>query len=180
MIKVAIIGTGNISPLHIKGYLQFPERCKIVALVDIYPEKAQSKKENFQLDCDVYDSHMELLGRTDIDLIDICTPPFTHCEIATDFLKDGKNVLIEKPMAASLEECDMINTEAQKSGKLLSIISQNRFNNPIWKLKKLLDTGIIGKIHHTQIDSLWWRGHCYFDLWWRGSWSKTRRRSTAS
>ena len=63
MIRVAIVGTGGISHAHIKGYLQFPERCKIVALVDIVPEKAQRVKEQYQLDADVYDDHQKILPR---------------------------------------------------------------------------------------------------------------------
>ncbi len=172
MINVAIIGTGKISPMHIGGYLKFPKRCKIVALVDIYPEKAKQKKAEYKLDCEVLDSHKKLLGRKDIDLISICTPPYVHCEIAKDFLDDGKNVIIEKPMAASLEECDIVLEAAKKSGAVLSVISQNRFKNSIWKLKKMIESGVAGKVLHAQVDSFWWRGHCYYDLWWRGTWEK--------
>ncbi|MDD4316511.1 MAG: Gfo/Idh/MocA family oxidoreductase [Clostridia bacterium] len=172
MINIAIIGTGKISPMHIEGYLKFPKRCKIVALVDIYPEKAEQKKKEYKLDCEVLDSHKKLLGRKDIDLVSVCTPPFVHCEIAKDFLDDGKNVIIEKPMAASLDECDIILEAAEKSQTVLSVISQNRFRNPTWKLKKMLESGIAGKILHVQVDSFWWRGHCYYDLWWRGTWEK--------
>lgn len=172
MINVAIIGTGNISPMHIKGYLKFPKRCRIVALVDIYPEKAEKKKKEYKLDCEILDSHKKLLGRTDIDLVSICTPPYVHCEIAKDFLDDGKNVIVEKPMAASLEECDIVLDAAKKSGRVLSVISQNRFRNSTWKLKKILESGIAGKVLHAQADSFWWRGHCYYDLWWRGTWEK--------
>lgn len=172
MINVAIIGTGKISPMHIKAYLEFPKRCKIVALVDIYPEKAEQKKKDYNLDCEILDSHKKLLGRKDIDLISVCTPPYVHCEIAKDFLEDGKHVIIEKPMAASLEECDTILEAAKKSQTVLSVISQNRFRNPTWKLKKILDSGIAGKVLHAQVDSYWWRGHCYYDLWWRGTWEK--------
>ena len=57
VIRIAIVGTGNISHAHVKGYLEFPDRCKIVALVDIVPEKAQRMKETYQLDADVYDDH---------------------------------------------------------------------------------------------------------------------------
>lgn len=172
MMNIAIIGTGKISPMHIEGYLKFPKRCKIVALVDIYPEKAEQKKKEYKLDCEILDSHKKLLGRKDIDLISVCTPPFVHCEIAKDFLDDGKNVIIEKPMAASLEECDMILEAAKKSQTVLSVISQNRFRNPTWKLKKMLESGIAGRVLHAQVDSFWWRGHCYYDLWWRGTWEK--------
>jgi predicted dehydrogenase len=51
-------------------------------------------------------------------------------------------------------------------------VAQNRFRDPIHHLKKVLDTGLIGKVVHAQIDSLWNRGHSYYDLWWRGTWEK--------
>lgn len=173
MIRVAIIGTGNISPAHIRGYLAFRERCKIVALCDIYPEKAERKKQEFGLqDATVYASHKEMLAREDIDLVSICTPPYVHAEIAIDFMNAGKNVLVEKPMAASLEECDrMIETEG-RTGMCMGVIAQNRFTNSVMKLKQVLDCGKIGRVLHAQVDSFWWRGHCYYDLWWRGCWAK--------
>jgi predicted dehydrogenase len=172
MIRVAIVGTGNISQAHIMGYLQFPERAKIVALVDIVPEKAVEKAKRFGLDCEVFDDHQAILHRDDIDLVDICTPPYVHAQIAINALNSGKNVLVEKPMAASLEECDQMIAAAQKSGKLLSSIAQNRFRTPIANLKRVLDSGLAGAVRHVQVDSFWWRGHCYYDLWWRGLWSK--------
>jgi predicted dehydrogenase len=173
MINVAIVGTGSISKEHIKGYLQFPDRCKIVALVDIYPEKAEEKKKTFNLEyTDIYDDHKKILYRNDIDLIDICTPPYVHAEIAINSLNAGKNVLCEKPMAASLEECDAMLEAAKRNNKLLSIVAQNRYRTAFMKLKKTLDSGLAGDIVHAQIDSLWWRGHSYYDLWWRGTWEK--------
>ncbi len=172
MIRVAVVGTGNISQAHIAGYLSFPDRCKIVALVDIVPKKAAEKAKRFNLDCEVYDDHHSILGRDDIDLIDICTPPYVHAEIAINALNSGKNVIVEKPMAASLQECDRMIEAAKKNGKLLSPIAQNRFRAPVANLKKVLDAGLAGPVRHVQVDSFWWRGHCYYDLWWRGLWSK--------
>ena len=173
MLRVAIVGTGNISPNHIRGYLEFPDRCKIVALVDIYPEKAEEKKKRFGLtDAQVYDDHHKILDRDDIDLVDVCTPPYVHAEIAINSLKAGKNVLVEKPMAASLEECDAMRKAQKESGKLLTVVAQNRFRTGYMNLKKVLDAGLAGDIVHAQADSFWWRGHCYYDLWWRGTWEK--------
>lgn len=172
MIRVAIIGTGNISAAHIEAYLQFPERCKITALCDIFPEKAEKKAQQYGLEVCIADSHKKLLLRDDIDLVSICTPPYCHGEIAVDFLNHGKNVLVEKPMAASLEECDQMIQARDKSGKVLGVIAQNRFRDPIWNLKEVLKSGRIGKVLHAQVDSFWWRGHCYYDLWWRGLWEK--------
>lgn len=172
MIRVAIVGTGNISHAHVQAYLQFPERCKIVALVDIIPEKAQAMKEKYGLEADVYDDHQKILPRTDIDLVDVCTPPYVHASISINSLRSGKNVVCEKPMAASLEECDAMLRARDESGKVLSIIAQNRFRQPIADLKALLDSGLAGPVRAAQVDSFWWRGHCYYDLWWRGTWEK--------
>ena len=133
MIRIAIVGTGGISHAHIKAYLQFPDRCKIVALVDIVPGKAQRVKEQYGLDAEVFLDHQEILGK-DIDLVDVCTPPFVHAQISIHALESGKNVVCEKPMAASLEECDAMLKARDESGKTLSIIAQNRFREPVRNL----------------------------------------------
>ncbi|GHV92635.1 oxidoreductase [Spirochaetia bacterium] len=173
MLNVAIIGTGNISRLHLEAYLAFPDRCAITHLVDIYPEKAEQKKLDFKLpNAKVFSSHKDILNDPSINLVSICTPPYVHAEIAIDFLKAGKNVIVEKPMAASLEECDAMIKAARESGKIFSPIAQNRFRDPIMNLKTVLDSGKIGKVVHAQVDSFWWRGHSYYDLWWRGTWEK--------
>lgn len=172
MVRVAIVGTGNISRAHIEGYLQFPERCQIAALVDIVPEKAREKAAEYGFQCDVYDDHRQILDLGDIDLVDVCTPPYVHAEIAINAMNSGKNALVEKPIAASLEECDRMLEAAGRNRVLLSSIAQNRFRSPIANLKRLLDSGLAGDVKHAQVDSFWWRGHCYYDLWWRGLWSK--------
>ncbi|MBQ9306365.1 MAG: Gfo/Idh/MocA family oxidoreductase [Clostridia bacterium] len=172
MIQVAIIGTGNISHAHIHAYLLFPERVHIAALVDIIPGKAEKVKKQYGLDCDCYLDHHNILTRPDIDLVDCCTPPYVHAEITINALHSGKNALCEKPMAASLEECDAMIRARDASGKKLSVIAQNRFRKPIRDLKALLDSGIAGPVRACQVDSFWWRGHCYYDLWWRGTWEK--------
>ena len=171
MIRVAIVGTGGISHAHIHAYLQFPDRCKIVALADIIPGKAQRVKEQYGLEAEVFTDHRDLLGM-EIDLVDVCTPPYVHAEITINALRSGKNVVCEKPMAASLEECDAMLRARDESGKKLSIIAQNRFREPIRNLKALLDSGIAGKVRHATINSFWYRAHCYYDLWWRGTWEK--------
>jgi UDP-N-acetyl-2-amino-2-deoxyglucuronate dehydrogenase len=172
LINVAIIGTGNIASQHIEGYLAFPKRCKIEALVDIYPEKVVKQVAKYGLNVAIFDSHKALLDRPDIQLVSVCTPPYTHAGIAIDLLKAGKEVIVEKPMAASLAECDLMIQAAEDSKRVLSVIAHNRFKTPVMKLQKTLEAGLIGKIRHVEVDSFWWRGHCYYDLWWRGTWEK--------
>ena len=90
MIQIAIVGTGGISHAHIEAYMQFPERCRIAALVDIIPGKAQRVKEQYGLDAEVYLDHHEILDK-EIDLVDVCTPPFVHAEISINALRSGKS-----------------------------------------------------------------------------------------
>jgi len=174
MTKIAIIGTGNISALHIKGILTFPERAKIVALVDIYPEKAEAKKKEYNLiDAQVFASHEEMLkSGIGIDLVHNCTPPYVHSSISIDCMNAGINVVVEKPMATCLQECDEMIAASKKNDVMLAAIAQNRFQDPVNKLKQLSDSGIAGKIRVAHVESLWWRGHSYYDLWWRGLWEK--------
>ena len=61
---------------------------------------------------------------------------------------------------------------ARTNGRLLSVVAQNRFKTPMMKLKRVLESGLIGRVLHAQVDSLWWRGSSYYDLWWRGTWEK--------
>lgn len=170
MLKVAIVGAGSISTRHVQGYLTFPERAKIVAVSDIYEDKAESHVKEYELSATYVADYKELLSDSSIDLVSICTPPSTHAQIAIDFLNAGKHVLVEKPMASSLEECDAMNEAAKNSGKMLSIVAQNRFRTPWMKLKQVLDEKLAGDILHAQVNSFWWRGHSYYDLWWRGTW----------
>ncbi len=174
MINVAVVGTGVISNAHIQGLLTFQERCRIVALCDIYPEKAEAAKVKYGLkNAQVFDDHEKMLASgLKIDLVHVCTPPSSHAEIAVNSMNAGKNVLVEKPMAPSLKECDEMLEAEKRNGVVLGCIAQNRFRNSIYKLKKTLDSGLAGKLRCAHINSLWWRGHCYYDLWWRGTWEK--------
>jgi hypothetical protein len=118
MIRVAIIGTGNISAMHLKGYLAFPERCKITALVDIYPEKAEAKKAEYGLDARVFASHKEILDDPDVDLVSIARRPTATRKLPSISWSTAR-MSLWKSHAASLEECDaMIAAPKRREGLL--------------------------------------------------------------
>jgi predicted dehydrogenase len=173
MIKVAVIGTGNISPSHIRAYQALRGRCTIVALCDLSTEKAEGVKAQLGLDdATVYGSHADVIARGDIDLVSVCTPPSTHEQISVDFLDAGVNVLCEKPMAPSLAACDAILAAEARSGAMFSSVAQNRYRDDVVRLKAALDSGLAGDVSHVAVDSAWWRGLPYYDLWWRGTWEQ--------
>jgi len=174
MINVAIIGCGNIAQAHIDAYLKFPERATIVALVDIFPDKAEQKKVQFNLQhAQIFSAHTDMLASgIHVDLVSNCTPPYVHAPIAIDCMKAGIHVLVEKPMATCLAECDEMLKVQEENNVILTCGAQNRFLNVISKLKAIADSKIAGNIRCAHVDSLWWRGHNYYDLWWRGTWEK--------
>lgn len=171
MFNIGVIGTGNISSAHLNGYLAFPEQCRIVALCDIDPDKAERRRVEFGLDeARVYADAAEMLAAEDLDLVSVATPPSTHADLTIAALEAGVNVLVEKPMAPSVEECEAMIAAQRKSGKILSSVAQNRFRDDMVTLKSVLDSGLIGPISHAHVNSAWWRGLSYYDLWWRGTW----------
>lgn len=173
MINVAVFGTGAIAHIHIDGYLSFSDRCRIKALCDIYPDKAEGlAREKGLQDVLIFNDYRKALELEDIDLVSICLPPSVHSEVSINSLSAGKHVLVEKPMASSLEECDAMLVSKELSGKKLAVVSQNRFQTSMMRMRRLLDLRAAGKILHTTVNSYWWRGENYYDLWWRGTWEK--------
>jgi UDP-N-acetyl-2-amino-2-deoxyglucuronate dehydrogenase len=172
MLKIAILGTGAISDSHIQAYQKLSAHCQITAFADLFPEKAAEKAAKYGLKAGVYRTHQELLAKESFDAASVCLPPFEHAPVAVDLLNAGRHVLVEKPMAPSLEDCDRMLAAAQASGTILSIVAQNRYRTPMMRLKQMLASGKAGKVLHAQVDSLWWRGGRYYDLWWRGTWEK--------
>lgn len=173
MLRIGIIGTGGIADAHIDGYLAFAGECEITALADVMPGKAAQKAEAFGLrDAARFDDPLEMIASGLVDLVSIATPPSTHASLAIAALDAGVHVLVEKPMAPSLEECDAMLAAEERSGKVLSVVAQNRFRDDLAALKEVVDSGLLGSISHVRVDSAWWRGLPYYDLWWRGTWEK--------
>lgn len=172
-LGIAIIGAGAIAGVHIDAYKTFNKRCEVRAVCDIFVEKAQQLIEQYGLEnaIAVKDFH-DILSDDRIDAVSICLPPSLHAPTAVDCLNGGKHVICEKPMAGSLEECDQMIRAAEENGKILSIVTQNRYKTPHMKTKWLLDAGAIGPVLFASINSFWWRGENYYDLWWRGTWEK--------
>jgi len=173
MLRIGIIGTGGIADAHISGYLAFARDCEIAALADVIPGRAAQKAEAFGLTrAATFDDPLAMIASGLVDLVSIATPPSTHASLAIAALDAGIHVLVEKPMAPSLEECDAMLAAQERSGRVLSVVAQNRFRDDLAALKEVVDSGLLGSISHVRVDSAWWRGLPYYDLWWRGTWEK--------
>lgn len=171
MIQVAIWGAGNIAKTHIDGFLMQPERCKVVAVINHHAEKAQRLIEEKGLDAVACETLAEALEKVHLDMVSICLPPAQHMEATVEAAEHGLHILVEKPMANSLEECDRMIAAAREHNVLLSSVCQLRFTNRAHKLRQLLKSGECGKLNYAIANSMWWRGQQYHDLSWRGTWA---------
>lgn len=164
-----IIGAGAISPSHIEGYLELKKRVTIVAISNLLEKPVQDLIEKYDLSETIFvPEYTKYLD--EVDLVSICTPPQTHEKIAVDCLNKGVHVLIEKPMAPSLEACDNIIEAGKKGNALVSVVAQSRFKSENYKIVKLIHEKSLGKVLYTNVLSNWWRGQSYYDLAWRGMW----------
>ena len=163
-----IVGAGAIAPAHIEGFLNFPERAEIRVIANPTVVRARKLVEKYRLNAVVTASFEEELAS--VDVVAVCSPPSSHRDIAVRALEAGKHVLLEKPMAMSLEECDAIIEAAQRGGGKLSVVAQSRFISSIHNVIKIIRSGAYGKLLFAQINSFWWRGQNYYDLYWRGVW----------
>ena len=169
-IGIAIVGCGSMGEAHTKAYLAFPERCRIAAFCNRSIEKAERLAQIYAPGAVVSADINDMLTMPEVDAVSICLPPSLHAEAACAALRAGKHVLCEKPMACSPEECDLMLSAARSSGKLLGIVSQNRFTDEYFRAKQLISGGALGRIIFATVDSLWWRGNSYYDAQWRGTW----------
>ncbi len=154
-LRVGIIGTGWISEYHTMAYQKFPD-VEVVAGADLIPGKAEKYFNGFPNpgvhvpNARCYTSHIEMLEKENLDAVSICTYNATHAECTIDALKRGVNVLLEKPMCVTQQEAIDIVKAEKESGKVLSIGFQPRFDPNMQMVKKIVESGILGKIYYIQ------------------------------
>lgn len=166
-IRFAIIGCGRIAPKHAESIVALPE-AELVAVCDIISEKAQAFAEKYG--AEPYTDYLEMLKRSDIDVVTIATSSGVHAEIGIAAAEAGKHVLVEKPMAMTLKTADALIVACREAGVKLAVIHQNRFNESIKLLHKALEDGRFGKLTHGQATVRWNRDDNYYtQAPWRGT-----------
>ena len=178
MLNFVIIGCGRISYKIVDGIVNNKEKARLVGVSDIvfskmdeiefeYQNKINSKetivkKENYK----------ELLESISVDVAIISTESGYHEEIGLYFLENGVNVIIEKPLAMSIEGARKLVDTAKKNNLKLAVSHQNRFNYPIQLLKKAIKENRLGKIFNGMARILWTRDDNYYlQAPWRGTWA---------
>ena len=150
-VRVGIIGTGWIAEAHVRSYMNQPD-VEIVAGADLVEGKAEAFFQKLGVDAKCYRSHKEMLDDTSLqlDAVSICTYNRTHTECTIYALQKGVNVLVEKPLCVTTEEALAIIKAEKESGKLVSVGFQPRFDENMKMLKKIVSSGVLGKVYYIQ------------------------------
>ena len=172
-MRYALIGCGRISPNHIAAALH--NNLEIVAICDLSEANMVEKIAKFDLDKTIprYTDYKEMLKKEKPELVAICTESGKHAQIALDCIRAGCNIIIEKPIALSLEDADKIIEAAEKSGLKVCACHQNRFNKSIVKIREAIEKQRFGKMFYGTAHIRWNRGYEYYSrAKWRGTWEQ--------
>ena len=149
-LKYGIIGTGWMAKSHVESLKQMPD-VEIVAAADLIPGKAEKFVKKYGLpNVRCYPDHKSMLEAEELDAVSVCTYNTAHAVCAVDSLNKGVNVLLEKPMCVTVEEAADIIRAEKRSGKLLSIGFQPRMDANMQMIKKIVQSGELGRIYYIQ------------------------------
>lgn len=144
MVRIGVIGCGKIAQVrHIPEYEANPD-ARVVALFDANAERARALAAEHG--CRACATLEELLAADDVDAVSVCTSNATHAQAAIAALRAGKDVLCEKPMAVTIEECEAMVAAARETGRTLMIDQNQRLAKAHVRAKELLDAGRIGRV----------------------------------
>jgi len=174
-LRFAILGCGRISYKHVEALINNKEESELVAVCDIVEERALERKKQYdsalgKTNVAVYTDYIKMLENEDIDVVAIATESGYHAKHAMDCLTRDIHVLIEKPMALSVEDADNMIALAKERNKKICVSHQNRFNPPIQKLRRAIEEGRFGRIINGTARILWTRDDNYYrQAPWRGT-----------
>lgn len=173
-MKYALIGCGRISCNHVVSAVN--NDLEICAFCDVERSHAEDKIMKFDLqdrDIHIYTDYKEMLEKEKPELVAIATESGKHAAIALDCLDYGCNLIIEKPIALSLDDADAIIRKGKEKDLIICACHQNRFNKSIVEIRKAIEKNRFGKLLYGTAHVCWARDHEYYDrASWRGTWEQ--------
>lgn len=167
----AIVGWGSIAPFHARAIAEIPG-ARLVAVQSRKPTASADVEKEFGGGIDVVQDLDALLKRTDVHVVNICTPSGAHLEPALAAAAAGKQVVVEKPLEVNLERCDRIIDACRKNNVQLCTIFPSRFTDANMALAQAIREGRFGRIALADAQVKWWRTQEYYDSGgWRGTWA---------
>lgn len=171
MLKFALLGCGRIAKRHseLLGNNQI-DNAQLVAVCDIVEEKAKKIGEQFGVP--YFTDMNEMLEKIDMDVVTVLTESGYHAGHVIEVAKHKKHIVVEKPMALTLDDADAMIKACDEAGVKLFVVKQNRFNVPVVKTREALEAGRFGKLVLGTVRVRWCRPQAYYDQdSWRGTWA---------
>jgi predicted dehydrogenase len=150
-VRAAIIGSGLIAgKKHIPAFLKLGRKAELVALCDLNLVAAKQMATQFGIPS-TYSNMAEMLKTEKPDLVDICTPPQTHARLAIEAMRHGCHVLVEKPMALTVADCDQIVQASEEYGLKVCVGHSDLFYEAFVKARRMVANGTIGRVRGLNI-----------------------------
>lgn len=170
MFKVAVIGCGRISALHIESIIAL-DTTELVALCDNKPDVLAAATEKYGVKG--YLDYNEMFEQEELDAVHICLPHYLHTVVSRAAFEKGINVLSEKPMSIEYDDAVYTTEMAEKLGIQYGIIFQCRYNASSQLVKKRIEDGKLGKVKCGRVTLTWYRSDDYYaGSDWKGTWDK--------
>ncbi len=148
-LGIGIIGTGGISRAHVQGYQNMPDQARIVAVADIDPQRARDAAAEWGVE-HVFTDYRDLLALEAVDAVSVCTFNQAHRAPTIAALEAGKHVLVEKPLAATLDDAAAMARAAQGAKGLLMVEMKWRFMPEILAARQAIARGDLGPIYYAE------------------------------
>lgn len=173
-MRYALIGCGRIANNHIMAALN--NQLEIVSICDIKTEQMETLLKRKNIDNNMikqYTDYKKMIDENEIELVSIATESGLHAEIALYCIEKGIHVIIEKPIAMSVDDADAIIRLSEQNKVKVCACHQNRFNVAVQQMRKALEKGRFGELSHGSIHVRWNRNVDYYkQALWRGTWEQ--------
>ena len=150
-VRIGILGGGGILGAHAPGFTQLPDLCEVVAVAEPRPEQADRIHQLLGPGVEIVPDYNDVLGRGDVDAVDILLPHDLHLPATEAAAAAGKPVLIEKVMARNVHECDAMIAACDSAGVSLTVCHDRRYHSDWVALKRIVDSGVLGEIYHWRL-----------------------------
>ncbi len=168
-LRIGIIGAGKVATLHAKA-IKSSKHFTLVGICGGNSRRTKTLANLFQVPA--FTDIGVFIDKSKLDVVSVCTPHPLHAITSVPFLEKGVHVIVEKPMATSVKDCDIMIEASKKGGSILGVISQRRYFAPCMRIKKAVEDGRIGKPIIGTVNMYGWRDKRYYSSdAWRGTWS---------
>jgi predicted dehydrogenase len=166
-MRIGIIGTGAIAQKHAQAYKNIGYR--VTVCTDINAERGREFAEIYG--AEFVSTAEQLCSHPEVDFVDVCTLPNYRLPAVELCAKNGKHVLVQKPMAIELETAERMIVLARDAGIQLGVVSQHRFDDSVLFLKRAIAEGRLGRILEADAYVKWYRSAAYYEPPIKGSWA---------